>query len=201
MLAFGDHVLDIGRRELRRGGRPIALPPQIFDLIVYLAQNRDRVVSKDDLLEHVWGGRIVSDSAMTTAINAARQAIGDSGVTQTLIRTIHRKGIRFVGEVTQQEHPPHSRSGSEGVGRPRHEGSPLSPLALVLPDKPSIAVLPFTNMSSEADQDFFADGIAEDVITALSRYPSLFVIARNSCFTYKGRVVEIRQIGRELGVR
>jgi adenylate cyclase len=200
VLAFGDHVLDIGRRELRRGGRPIALPPQIFDLIVYLTQNRDRVVSKDDLLEHVWGGRIVSDSAMTTAINAARQAIGDSGVTQTLIRTIHRKGIRFVGEVTQ-EHPPAPRSGSEGVERQRPEGSPLSPLAFALPDKPSIAVLPFTNMSSEADQDFFADGIAEDVITALSRYPSLFVIARNSCFTYKGRVVEIRQIGRELGVR
>jgi DNA-binding winged helix-turn-helix (wHTH) protein len=96
-FAFGDHVLEIERRELRRSGAPVALPPQIFDLIVYLVQNRDRVVSKDDLLEAVWSGRIVSDSAVTTAINAARKAIGDNGEKQTLIRTIHRKGIRFVG--------------------------------------------------------------------------------------------------------
>jgi DNA-binding winged helix-turn-helix (wHTH) protein len=102
-LVFGDYVLEIERRELRRAGAPVALPPQIFDLIVYLVQNRDRVVSKNDLLEAVWSGRIVSDSAMTTAINAARRAIGDNGEKQALIRTIHRKGIRFIGEVTEDD--------------------------------------------------------------------------------------------------
>ena len=75
------------------------------------------------------------------------------------------------------------------------------PAALPLPDKPSVAVLPFSNMSGDPEQEFFADGIAEDIITALSRYPSLFVIARNSCFTYKGRAVDVKQVGRELGVR
>jgi TolB-like protein/tetratricopeptide (TPR) repeat protein len=189
-LAFGDHVLDIDRRELRRAGLRIALSPQIFDLIVYLVRNRDRVVSKDDLLGAVWGGRAVSDSAMTTAINAARHAIGDNGERQSLIRTIHRRGIRFVGEI-------------EGASQQASVSAALSgaPATLALPDKPSIAVLPFDNMSSEPDREFFADGIAEDIVTALSRHSSLFVIARNSSFTYKGQAVDVRAVGRDLGVR
>ena len=104
-LSFGDHVLDLDRRELRMGGNPIALPPLVFDLIVYLVRNRERVLSKDDLLRAVWGGRIVSDSAMTTAINAARHALGDTGAKQSLIRTINRRGIRFVGEVEEMGEP------------------------------------------------------------------------------------------------
>jgi DNA-binding winged helix-turn-helix (wHTH) protein len=96
---FGDHTLDTDRRELRRGSEPIAVEPQVFDLLVYLVQNRDRVVSKDDLIASVWGGRIVSDSTLTSRINAARKAVGDSGEDQKLIRTIARKGLRFVGAV------------------------------------------------------------------------------------------------------
>ena len=99
---FGNHVLDVDRRELRRGSDPVAVEPQVFDLLIYLVQNRDRVVSKDDLIASVWGGRIVSDSTLTSRINAARKAVGDSGGDQKLIRTIARKGLRFVGAVREQ---------------------------------------------------------------------------------------------------
>ena len=98
-FVFADHTLDTDRRELRRGSEPIAVEPQVFDLLIYLVQNRDRVVSKDDLIASVWGGRIVSDSTLTSRINAARKAVGDSGEDQKLIRTIARKGLRFVGDV------------------------------------------------------------------------------------------------------
>src|SRR5215472_17018163 len=99
---FGNHVLDVDRRELRRGSDPVAVEPQVFDLLIYLVQNRDRVVSKDDLIASVWGGRIVSDSTLTSRINAARKAVGDTGRDQKLIRTIARKGLRFVGVVRTQ---------------------------------------------------------------------------------------------------
>ena len=159
--------------------------PQVFDLLVYLIENRDRVVTKDDLIQSIWKGRIVSESALTTRINAVRKAVGDSGDSQRLIRTLPRKGFRFVGEVTGQPSP------STAAAAP----------ALTLPDKPSVAVLSFNNMTGDSDNEYFGDGIAEDVITNLSRNPFLFVIARNSSFTYKGRSVEVKQIGRELGVR
>ncbi len=99
---FADQVLDVDRRELRRADALVSLEPQGFDLLVYLLKNRDRVVSKDDLIAGVWGGRIVSDSTLTSRINAARKAVGDSGEEQRLIRTVARKGIRFVGEVGEQ---------------------------------------------------------------------------------------------------
>jgi DNA-binding winged helix-turn-helix (wHTH) protein len=102
-FVFADHTLDTDRRELRRGGEPIAVEPQVFDLLTYLVQNRERVVSKDDLFASVWGGRIVADSTLASRINAARKAIGDSGEEQKLIRTVARKGIRFVGEVRSQQ--------------------------------------------------------------------------------------------------
>jgi DNA-binding winged helix-turn-helix (wHTH) protein len=115
---FGLCVLDVDRRELRRGATLVAVEPQVFDLLLYLLQNRDRVLSKDDLISTIWRGRIVSDSALTTRINAARTAIGDSGKTQSLIRTFPRRGFRFVGEVHEETSPP--------AGRPAHEdGSSL----------------------------------------------------------------------------
>ena len=189
---FGDHVLDTARRELRHGGTQIALEPQVFDLLVYLLQNRERVVGKDDLLASVWGGRIVSDATLDSRIAAARRAVGDSGGAQTLIRTFARKGVRFIAEV--REEGKSAAFASEMAAEPRRA-------ELALPDNPSIAVLPFTNMSSDPEQEFFAHGIADDVITALSHYPSLFVIARNSSFTYKGPGIDVKEIGRDLGVR
>jgi TolB-like protein len=190
-FAFGDYVLDAGRRELRRGGEPVALEPQVFDLLVYLIRNRDRVVSKDDLIEAIWGGRIVSDSAVTSRLNAVRKAIGDSGAAQSLIRTVPRRGVHFVGKVSEQS----------TVVAADHAVSSLLTAQLALPDKPSIAVLPFANLSSDPQQEYLADGMVEDLITSLSRLRWLFVIARNSTFTYKGRAVDIRQIAGDLGVR
>jgi DNA-binding winged helix-turn-helix (wHTH) protein len=94
---FGDFALDTDRRELRRGAALIAMEPQVFDLLIYLVQNRERVVSKDDLIASVWQGRIVSESTLSSRITAVRKAVGDSGKEQNLIRTAARKGIRFVG--------------------------------------------------------------------------------------------------------
>ncbi len=187
---FGDHTLDDDLRELRRGEEPIAVEPQVFDLLIYLVQNRDRVVSKDDLIASVWGGRIVSDSTLTSRINAARKAVGDSGGEQKLIRTIARKGLRFVGDV-------HIRPTGLEPQADMHE--PSRP-ALPLPDRPAIAVLPFVNMSGDPEQEYFSDGISEDIITALSKLRWFFVIARNSSFTYKGKAAHMKQIAEELGV-
>jgi TolB-like protein len=192
---FSDHTLDVERRELRRGGDAVAIEPQVFDLLVYLLQNRDHVVSKDDLIASVWGGRIVSDSTLTSRINAARKAVGDSGEEQRLIRTIARKGLRFVGEVRTQPTANSARAGAAA-----EDGAEAPRPALPLPDRPAIAVLPFTNMTSDAAQEYFSDGISEDIITALSKLRWFFVIARNSSFIYKGKAVHLKQVGAELGV-
>src|SRR5258707_2288962 len=140
-------MLDVDRRELRRGSEPIAVEPQVFDLLVYLVQNRGRVVSKDDLIAAVWSGRIVSDSTLTSRINAARKAIGDSGEDQKLIRTIQRKGLRFIGVVSEQA-PDEPSPGAEPM--PDAGSEPSSP-AVPLPDRPANAVLPFSNMSADSD--------------------------------------------------
>ncbi len=186
---FEDFALDTDRRELRRGPALVAIEPQVFDLLVHLIRHRDRVVSKDELLASIWHGRVVSESALFNRINAARSAIGDSGGQQRMIKTLPRKGIRFVGEVQDDE--------PQSVGAPAREEN----LRLPLPDRPSIAVLPFANMSGDPDQEYFVDGISEDLITGLSRIRWLFVIARNSSFVYKHRAVDVKQVARALGVR
>jgi TolB-like protein len=191
-IVFGEHVLDPDRRELTRGSEAIAVGPQVFDLLMCLLRNRERVVSKDDLIEVVWRGRIISESTLTSHINAVRKAIGDTGEEQRLIRTIARKGYRFVGEVREAD-------ASEKAAPAKPHEPVAQPLAL--PDRPSIAVLPFLNLSGDPTQDYFVDGVVEDLISALSRMSWLFVIARNSSFTYKGRAVDVKQVGRELGVR
>jgi TolB-like protein len=190
---FEDYALDTDRRELRRRADLVPLTPQVFDLLAHVIRNREVVVSKDDLIAAIWDGRIVSESAMTTRINAARSAIGDSGEQQRLIKTLPRKGIRFVGVVREEEKP-------AGAAATDHTAQPPRP-SLHLPDKPSIAVLPFTSLSGDALQDYFTDGVVEDIITELSRFSELFVIARNSTFTYKRHSVDVRDVGRDLGVR
>ena len=196
---FGDYVLDQERRELTLRGEVVAVGPQVFDLLLHLVTNRDRVVSKDDLLQAVWSGRIVSESTITSHINAVRKAIGDSGEEQRLVRTVARKGFRFVGEITLGEIEDARQHGTSNLFA--HPGSGEPPSALILPDKPSITVLPFQNLSGDPEHDYFADGVVEDIIAALSRIRWLFVIARNSSFTYKGRAVDVKEVGRELGVR
>ena len=193
---FGDYVLDTDRRELSRGSELIAVAPLVFDTLAHLIENRERVISKDDLLGAVWRGRIVSESTLATHINAVRKAVGDSGEEQRLVRTVARKGFRFVGVVTEARLT--AGSGPSTTAEADEAQFRTTPL---LPDKPSIAVLPFQNLSGDPEQEYFADGMVEDIITALSRLRWLFVIARNSSFTYKGRAVDAKQVGRELGVR
>jgi TolB-like protein len=196
---FSNHVLDAGLRELTRGGEAIAVEPQVFDLLIYLVENRDRVVSKDDLIETIWNGRIVSESTLTSRINAARTAVGDSGKDQAVIRTIARKGFRFVGEISK----PNGVVVSQGTPAelPQLDASPSAiPASLPPLDRPAIAVLPFVNISGESEQEYFSEGISEDIITALSKLRWFYVVARNSSFSYKGKAMHLRQIGEELGV-
>ena len=181
----------------------MAVEPQVFDLLAHLIRHRDRVVSKDDLLAAVWHGRIVSESALFSRINSARSVIGDTGSGQRLIKTLPRKGLRFIGEV-REEMPPPAVVASPGA--PRHfENADVPDVrpsdSRSVAGKPSIAVLPFTNMSGDADQDYFVDGVTEDIITALSKWRWFLVIARNSTFVFKGKAIPIRQVGQELGAR
>ena len=193
LYLFDGYALDTDRRELRRGEKLLPVEPKVFDLLAYLIESRERVVTKDDLIAQVWMGRVISESALSSCINAARVTIGDSGEKQHLIKTLPRKGIRFVGTVREENSP-------AGRAAPGVAPASLSP-ALALPDRPSVAVLPFTNLSDDSQQQYFADGLAEDIITSLGRLRWLFVSARDSSFIYKGRQVSVRQIGSELGVR
>ena len=191
---FEDFVLDTDRRELRRSADVVPTTPQVFDLLDYLIRHKDRVVSKDDLISAVWNGRIVSDAALTTRLNAARSAIGDTGEKQRLIKTLPRKGFRFVGTVREAHRP-----AIEPVGSAAQNGdtapSPLSAPRL------SIVVLPFVNLSADPEQNYFADGVTDSLTTDLSRISGLFVISRNSAFSYKGKSTDVRQVGRDLNVR
>ncbi len=193
-FAFEECVLDIGRRELTRKAEPVSVGPQVFDLLVYLVQKREHVVSKDDVLQAVWGGRAISESTLTSHINAVRKAIGDSGGEQRLVRTVPRKGFRFVADVRTEQSP------ERGPAPDLRNGGIQHAHELSVPEKPSIAVLPFQNLSGEVEQAYFADGVVEDIISALSRARWLFVIARNSSFAYRRRN-DVKEIGSELGVR
>jgi len=158
------------------------IEPQVFDLLAFLVKNRERVVSKDDLLAAVWGGRIVSESTLASRINAARRVIGDTGEQQRLIRTIIGKGVRFVGEA-------HERQDFDQSAAP-----PVAP-------RLSMVVLPFAHFSGDPELEHLADGITDDLTTDLSRISGGFVIARNTAFTFKDKPADVKKIGRELGVR
>ena len=158
---FGDCQLHTDRRELRRGRDAVHIEPQVFDLLVYLVCNRDRVVSRDDLVAEVWGGRAVSESALATRINAARSAIGDNGRQQRLIKTYWRKGIRFIGTVFHPDEQP---------------TTPAVDLRNVRShQKPSVAILPFATLSDDPTQRLVVAGLAEDIGDALSQFSWLSV--------------------------
>ena len=185
---FEEYAFDTNLRELHRGAEVVSVAPQVFDLLEYLIRNRERLVSKDDLIDAVWNGRIVSDAALTTRLNAARTAIGDTGEKQRLIKTLPRKGFRFVGTVREAHRP-----AIEPVGSAAQNGDTAPRL--------SIVVLPFVNLSADPEQNYFADGVTDSLTTDLSRISGLFVISRNSAFSYKGKSTDARQVGRELNVR
>ena len=171
----------------------VSIAPQVFDILEYLIRYRERVVSKDDLIDFVWKGRIISDAAFSTRLNVVRRAIGDSGCEQHLIKTLPRKGLRFVGTVSEDQETAGTAAADVSAPQPNH--------ARPLPGKPSIVVLPFVNMSCDPDYEHFADGMVEDIIIGLSRFKSLSIVPRHSSFSYKGKVADVMQVRRELGVR
>src|SRR5881227_1033225 len=170
LFQFDKFLLDTDRRELRSGNGVVGhVEPQVFDLRLHLAQSANRVVTKDELIERVWNGRAVSDAALNSRINAARRAIGDSGEKQAIIRTVQRRGFLLAADVT-------TRPSGAAAATQRNARAEGAPPGLALPDKPSIAVLPFQNLSGDPEQEYFADGISEDLITALSKVRWFFVI-------------------------
>ncbi|OKO72279.1 hypothetical protein AC629_38320, partial [Bradyrhizobium sp. NAS80.1] len=179
---FENYTFDADLRELRRGTEVVPIAPQVFDLLDYLIRNRERVVSKDDLIGAIWNGRAVSDAALTTRLNAARNAIGDTGGKQHLIKTLPRKGFRFVGTILEEQ--------QRVVGSATHGGD-LAEMPASAPH-PSIVVLPFTNLSGAAEQEYFVDGVTESLTTDLSRISGSFVIARNTAFTFKNKIVDVK---------
>ncbi len=162
---FVNFTLDTELVELRCGAEPRPVEPQVFNLLLHLIESRGHVVSKDELIETVWGGRVVSDATLSSRINAARRAVGDSGKDQAIIKTMPRRGFRFVAEVLQDCAVRSSRPLSTLDEKTKSE--PSSDVAAEIRERPSVAVLPFDNMSAEPDQEYFADGITEDIITAL----------------------------------
>jgi len=191
---FAGIEIDIPRRELRRASELVSMEPQVFDLLVHLVRNHDRIVTKDELIETVWKGRAISEAALSSRISAARRAIGDSGAEQKLIRTLNKRGFRFVGAVHA------AAKTTEPAVQPDSRRKPESS-AFNWSDKASIAVLPFHNISGDPEQEYLADGVTEDIITGLSRQQWFSVVDRNSTFACKGGAVDIRKLACDVGAR
>ncbi|CTQ56567.1 Transcriptional regulator HilA [Roseibium album] len=163
---FADFRIDTETRQLLRRDQTIDIQPKVFELVVFLISNRHRVVSKDELIEHVWEGRIVSDSALNASINSVRQALGDNGKAQRVIKTFSRRGFRFVAEI---------------LDKPRTQEQ--VPLSAAQEFRPTVAVLPFVNLSGDPEQDYFSNGMAVDLSIDLSKHPNLKTLSRNSAFS------------------
>lgn len=185
---FGPFRLDPAAGILYRGTEPSMLGRRAVALLGRLLEDAGAPVSKDALVEAGWGGLAVADNNLTVQISALRRVLADVPDGESWIETLPRRGYRYVG-------PAVARNVPDAAAAARTASEP------VLPEKPSVAVLPFSNLSDDPEQEYFADGMVDDIITGLTRISWLFVIARNSTFTYKGRVADVKQVGRELGVR
>ncbi len=183
-ISFGRFRLDLTGRELRRDNTPVRLGGRALDILCVLASAGGAIVTKDELMARVWAGVVVEENNLQVHVSALRKALEEDGNGQSWIVTVAGRGYRF----HRSQEPPAADDPAAGPSLP-------------VPDKPSIAVLPFQNMSGDPEQEYFADGMVEEIITALSRIRWLFVIARNSSFTYKGQATEVTRVGRELGVR
>ena len=195
-IRFGDCEIDVAGFTLRRDGDVCDVEPQVLELLLYLARNPDRLITKDDLIANVWQGRVVSDTTITSRIKSARQAIGDNGTQQKLIRTVHGRGIRFIGDVKDTARPAPAAPVVE-----KARSAVVRELSLYDEESatwPGIAVLPFANLGGDRDQDFFVDGLTEDVITDLSRFRELRVVARDSSFRFRDTGGDLQHVGREL---
>jgi len=188
IYAFGPFRLDVAAGILFRGAEPVALGQRAIALLQILVEGGGNPISKDRLIESAWPGLAIEESNLAVQIAALRRVFAEEPGGDSWIETLPRRGYRYVGPVAVKE--------QENQGAAGNEQPALAP-----PDKPSLAVMPFTNMSGDPEQEYFADGIVEDIITGLSRIKWLFVIARNSSFIYKGQAVNVGRVGRELGVR
>jgi TolB-like protein/DNA-binding winged helix-turn-helix (wHTH) protein len=208
--------IDPIRHEVRRAGESVHIEPQVFDLIVHLMRNRDRIVSKDELIETIWNGRIISEAALSSRVNGARRVLGDNGNDQVFIKTLHKRGFRFVADVQEVRVSP-------------DQDIPLAPVAVASDNAPtdgfpsvdldslndvvseavradavtrsSIAVMPFGNMSGDPENDYFSYGLTEDIIRLLARNRWLSVISRHSTIAFQDRQVDPREVGRLLAVK
>jgi TolB-like protein len=185
-ISFGRFRLDLRRRELRHNDQPVRIHRRALGILCALAEAKGEIVSKDELMARLWPGRVVEEGNLYVHVTALRKSLDEHGEGHSFVITVPGRGYRLA-DLT-------------GLRSAQLAGGSL-PQPLPLPDKPSIAVMPFANLSGDPDQEYFADGMVEEIITALSRIKWLFVIARNSSFTYKGRAVDVNQVGRELGVR
>ncbi len=199
-LAFADLELDLQRHELRRAGEPVHVEPQVFDLIVHLVRNRDRVVTKDELFDTIWNGRIVSEAALSSRINAARKAVGDDGERQEIIRTIHKRGFRFIGQIEPVQGSAELQD-TVPAPSPSPPPSPVPAPPRGPGGRPSVLVLPIVNLSAEPDTEYFTYGLTEDIIRLLARNRWLDVLSRHSGAAFRGREIDARAIHAELGVR
>src|SRR5499427_1981295 len=193
---LGPFRFDADAAILFRGAEPIALGQRAIALLRVLVERPGNPVSKDALMEAAWTGLTVEESNLAVQIAALRRVFSEEPGGEHWIETLPRRGYRFVGPASISN----ERTLAAAPKVANFSSAVASPIPAV-PEQPSIAVLPFQNMSGAPEQEYFADGIVEEIITALSRFRSLFVIARNSSFTYKGRAVDVKQVGRELGVR
>jgi TolB-like protein len=194
IYSFDQFELDVARVELRKDGRPVALEPQVFALLAFLVEHRDRLVSREEIFEKVWDGRVVTDSALTSRIKSARKALGDDGKAQRFIKTIHGQGLRFVADAQiEREDPLILATGSPDASTPA-SATDSGP-------RPSIAVLPFRIIGDAGAFASIAEGLPQELITELARLRWLFVIARGSSFRLRDRELDMREVGRLLGVR
>jgi TolB-like protein len=182
-VRIGPFRLDLARRQLSRDGVTVRLGSRALEILCALASAKGQLVTKDELMAHVWPGVVVEENAIQVHVSALRKALGETEDGTSYVITVPGRGYRLVAGHTAPLAA--SESGAQHT----------------VTDKPSIAVLPFTNMSGEREQDYFADGISEDIITALSRSRWFFVIARNSSFAFKGKAISVKEVARELGVR
>src|SRR6516164_4337219 len=187
VYTLGPFRLDLSSEILFRGADPVPVGRRAVGVLLALVEHLGAPVSKDTLMQAAWPGLVVEEANLTVQIAALRRVLGEEPGGDRWIETLPRRGYRFVGPIAKPDEPLVSTM-ARGPAPP-------------LPDKPSVAVLPFENMSGDPEQDYFAEGMVEEIITALSRFKWLFVIARNSSFAFKGKSVDIKEVGRKLGVR
>jgi TolB-like protein len=190
---FGSFRLLTRRRELLLHDAPVRLGSRAFDVLLALIKRRGQLVTKDELLADVWLGRVIEENNLQAQISALRKVLVSNEDGGRYLQTVPGRGYRFVAPVEHEE-PADEIAVTEAA--PRRSRAARLPL----PDKPSIAVVPFTNLSSDPQQEYFSDGITDDIVTELSRFSELLVIASNSSFELKGSAFDVRQVGRELGV-